>query len=146
MGSSMIHRMLIACAITASAARAQGIRPKPLVVDPRAPIAARRLAAHTVFDSTYRRQRRIWVYTPADYDAKTTAYPLIVAFDGANYRDTMPLPWILDTLRAVRKAPAAFAHRGDDRGEVVVEQHHRRGFSRDVSSSPPHGDADVRPM
>jgi len=114
MGSSMIHRMLIACAITASAARAQGIRPKPLVVDPRAPIAARRLAAHTIFDSTYRRQRRIWVYTPADYDAKTTAYPLIVAFDGANYRDTMPLPWILDTLRAVRKAPAFVAVLIDD--------------------------------
>ena len=105
----MITRILIVCALAASEAHAQGIRPLPLVVDPRAPVAARRLSAYTVFDSTYRKPRRLWVYTPADYDAKVPPYPLIVAFDGAEYRDTMPLPWILDTLRAAKKAPAFVA-------------------------------------
>lgn len=106
----MIHRMLMTVAImAASGLGAQGIRPMPLVVDPRAPVAAKRLTAHTVYDSSYKKQRRLWVYTPADYDAKGPAYPLIVAFDGAEYRDTMPLPWILDTLRAAGKAPAFVA-------------------------------------
>ena len=80
----MIRRMVMAFAMTASVVRAQGIRPLPLVIDPRAPVAARRLTAHTVFDSSYRKPRRIWVYTPADYDAKARAYPLIVAFDGSD--------------------------------------------------------------
>lgn len=69
-----------------------------------------KVEAHTVFDSTYRRPRRIWIYTPPGYDAKaTTSYPLIVAFDGDEYRDTMPLPMVLDTLLAANKAPAFVA-------------------------------------
>jgi enterochelin esterase-like enzyme len=85
-------------------------------------VAARRLSAHTVFDSSYKKPRRLWVYTPADYDAKAAPYPLIVAFDGAEYRDTMPLPWILDTLRAAKKAPAFVA--------VLVDELRRTGTDR----------------
>jgi enterochelin esterase-like enzyme len=73
-----------------------------------------------VFDSTYRRPRRIWIYTPPGYDAKaTTSYPLIVAFDGDEYRDTMPLPVVLDTLLAAKKAPA-FVAALIDNGEGAV--------------------------
>ena len=72
--------------------------------------SAGKIEAHTVFDSTYRRSRQVWVYTPAGYDAKaTTPYPLIIAFDGDEYRDTRPLPMVLDTLLATRKAPAFVA-------------------------------------
>ena len=71
---------------------------------------AGKIEAHTLFDSTYRRSRQVWIYTPAGYDAKAiTPYPLIVAFDGDEYRDTMPLPMVLDTLVAARKAPAFVA-------------------------------------
>lgn len=132
----MIRRMVVACAITASALRAQGVRPAPLVLDPRAPVAARRLAPHTVFDSSYRKPRRIWVYTPTDYDAKAAAYPLIVAFDGAEYRDTMPLPWILDTLRAARKAPAFVAVLIDNSegAERIADLDNAQRMSRFLSS------------
>ena len=35
--------------------------------------------------------------------------------------------------------------RGDDAGEVVVEQHHVGGFAGHVGSGQAHGDADVAP-
>src|SRR5205809_6818003 len=88
-------------------ARAQGIRPIPYRMDPRAPGAAKRLELVTLFDSAYQRPRRIWVYTPAGYAARAaTTYPLMIAFDGSDYRDTMPLPFILDTLLAPPRTPA----------------------------------------
>jgi enterochelin esterase-like enzyme len=81
---------------------------------------AGKLEARTVFDSIYRRPRQVWIYTPSGYDAKaTTPYPLIVAFDGDEYRDTMPLPMVLDTLLAARKAPAFVAVLVDN-GEGAV--------------------------
>lgn len=103
---------IMACA---TAAAAQTYRPIPFRMDPRAPAAARRLEAITLFDSAYHRSRRAWIYTPNGYDARgTTVYPLMVAFDGAEYRDTMPLPLILDTLQATGKAPAFVAVLIDD--------------------------------
>ncbi len=73
---------------------------------PKRAIASGRVEEHVLFDSSYKRQRRVWVYTPPGYDARgTVVYPLIVAFDGDEYRDTMPLPHILDTLRSSGKAP-----------------------------------------
>jgi enterochelin esterase-like enzyme len=90
--------------------RAQGIAPIVYRMDPRAPASTKRLVHETIFDSAYKRQRDIWIYTPPGYDAKAaTPYPLIVAFDGFEYRDTMPLPFILDTLLATKAAPAAVA-------------------------------------
>ncbi|HVT40733.1 MAG TPA: alpha/beta hydrolase-fold protein [Gemmatimonadaceae bacterium] len=88
-------------------AGAQPFRPIPYHMDARAPIAAKRLGAVTLFDSSYQRPRRIWIYTPQGYDPQASAaYPLIIAFDGNVYRDTMPLPLILDSLLARGKAPA----------------------------------------
>lgn len=92
------------------AAVAQPYYPIPFRMDPRAPAAAARLQSVTLIDSTYHRSRRVWIYTPEGYAAHTTQqYPLLIAFDGAEYRDTMPLPLILDTLRLTRKAPAFVA-------------------------------------
>lgn len=74
------------------------------------PVVAGRLEERVLFDSSYQRQRRVWVYTPPGYDPRAAVvYPLIVAFDGDEYRDTMPLPHILDTLLAAGKAPAFVA-------------------------------------
>jgi enterochelin esterase-like enzyme len=72
--------------------------------------ASSRLESFTLQDLSYHRVRRIWVYTPEDYAAHPAEkYPLIAAFDGDEYRDTMPLPHILDTLYASGKAPAFVA-------------------------------------
>lgn len=104
----------------AGRATAQTTRPMPLHVDPRAPIAAKRLQPVTIFDSAYGRQRRIWIYTPNGYDSsRSREYPLVVAFDGDEYRDTMPLPFILDTLLSTGNAPAFVAVLIDDDESAV---------------------------
>ena len=112
----ILHPLLV-CFATAAYASAQGITPIPYRMDPRAPASAKRLEHATIFDSAYKRQRDIWIYTPAGYDAKAaTPYPLVVAFDGFDYRDTMPLPFILDTLLAAKAAPSSVAVLIDDAG------------------------------
>jgi enterochelin esterase-like enzyme len=107
----------LAGVIAVSAAAQQNV---PYPTDPRPAIAAGRLEAYVLYDSSYQRPRRLWVYTPPAYDAaRAIPYPLIVAFDGAEYYDTMPLPMILDTLLAARKAPPFVAVLIDDGGGAV---------------------------
>jgi enterochelin esterase family protein len=79
------------------------------------------IEAHVLFDSSFQRSRRVWVYTPPGYDPRRPApYPLIVAFDGDEYRgDTMPLPLILDTLLSAGRAPAFVAVLVDDSSAVT---------------------------
>ena len=104
--SSLLVAVLAATAqsLTAQSAAA---RPQGRVRDT---AATGKLTPLTLFDSTYRRERNIWIYTPAGYDAHAaTPYPLVVAFDGTDYQDTIPLPRILDTLAATRRAPAFVA-------------------------------------
>jgi enterochelin esterase-like enzyme len=44
-------------------------------------------------------ERKIWVYTPRNYDAKTPGgYRLLVLFDGISYQNWIPAPTILDHL------------------------------------------------
>jgi enterochelin esterase-like enzyme len=69
---------------------------------------------YSLFDSAYQRSRRIWVSTPAEYTPNGTPYPLLIAFDGADYRENIPLPYILDSLRAGGRAPAFVAVLIDD--------------------------------
>src|SRR5262249_26865942 len=69
--------------------------------DSRPAAAAGKIEARTISDASYQRQRRIWVYTPPGYDARRMVpYPWILAFDGDEYREVMPLPKTLDTLLA----------------------------------------------
>jgi enterochelin esterase-like enzyme len=110
-------RFTIAVLLFAAAAPAGGQTGPvaPRLVDPRPEIPAGRLEEHVMFDSSYQRERRIWIYTPPRYDPQSAdPYPLIVAFDGNDYRDTMPLPMVLDTLLAAGQAPAFVAVLIDD--------------------------------
>jgi len=112
-----VTRWIIALGAALPAANAQTIAPIPYRMDPRAPASAKRLSHETIYDSAYKRPRDIWIYTPVGYDPKAAIpYPLVVAFDGFDYRDTMPLPFILDTLLATKGAPAAVAVLVDDGG------------------------------
>ena len=73
------------------------------------------LEPHVLYDSSYHRSRRVWIYLPPGYDAhRPEPYPLVLAFDGDEYRDTMPLPHILDSLAGARRAPAFVAVLVDD--------------------------------
>jgi enterochelin esterase-like enzyme len=76
------------------------------------------VTAHTIHDRSYDRERRLWVYTPAGYDAnRPEPYPLLIAFDGDSYRsDDMPLPATLDGLAARGEAPAFVAALVDNGG------------------------------
>ena len=107
----MIRHIFIAgVAVVAAASSSAAQQTVAYPTDPRPSVAAGKLTVHVLFDSAYKRPRRIWIYTPPGYDARrAAAYPMIVAFDGDEYRDTMPLPFILDTLLAAGKAPAFVA-------------------------------------
>lgn len=49
--------------------------------------------------STYHRDRTAWVYTPPFFDrSRPEPYDLLIAFDGADYVGTIPVPTILDNL------------------------------------------------
>lgn len=107
--------VLVVAGLTAigGVAQAQG-RPAERTRPP-AGVAAGRVEEFIQFDSTYRRTRHIWVYTPPGYDAKAQVpYPLLLAFDGREYLDTIPLPLILDSLQAGRHAPPFVAVLVDD--------------------------------
>jgi len=60
------------------------------------------------------RERRVWVYTPPAYSDAKSDYDLLIAFDGEEYLSDIPLPTMLDTLLAERKAPAFVAILIDD--------------------------------
>jgi enterochelin esterase-like enzyme len=73
------------------------------------------LQEHVLYDSSYHRPRHVWIYTPPGYDGhRADPYPLLFAFDGAEYRDTMPLPHVLDSLAAAHRAPPFVAVLVDD--------------------------------
>lgn len=62
------------------------------------------VAEHTVASRLLHRDRRIWVYTPANYpDVCTPDCDVLLAFDGADYQRDIPLPAILDSLIAAKK-------------------------------------------
>lgn len=68
--------------------------------------AAGAVARHAVPDRTYGGTRTAWVYTPPGYDARRPApYPLVIAFDGASYQDSLPLARTLDSLLAWGRTP-----------------------------------------
>ncbi|HEX9106821.1 MAG TPA: alpha/beta hydrolase-fold protein, partial [Longimicrobiales bacterium] len=115
--------VLAALAALAGPARAQapGGRPAQRSIDPRKTVAAGRVLEYLLHDRQYERDRRIYVYTPPGYSADRPAYGLIVAFDGPDYLDTIPLPLMLDTLQAARRIPPLVAVLVDDSsGEVRI--------------------------
>jgi enterochelin esterase family protein len=96
--------------------RALTLKKTPALHPPEAqPVRVGSLEARVLYDSSYHRSRRVWIYTPPGYDARRAdAYPLVVAFDGDEYRDTMPLPHVLDSLTATGRAPRFVAVLVDD--------------------------------
>ena len=112
--------LILPCLVGLTARTGAAQQAVPYPTDPRPGVAVGRLESYVLYDSSYQRPRRLWVYTPPAYDPRrATPYPLIVAFDGAEYYDTMPLPMILDTLLAAGKAPPFVAVLIDDGSGAV---------------------------
>lgn len=77
-------------------------------------VAAGKFSRYVIFDSTYRRPRRIWMYTPPGYRERGKPNNLLVVFDGEDYFNAIPLPMILDTLLAAKKTQPFVAMFVDD--------------------------------
>lgn len=72
--------------------------------------ATSRLVETKVPDSINGKQRRVWIYTPANYSAaKDHASKLLLVFDGDTYTTDIPLPKMLDELTAAGKIPPVVA-------------------------------------
>jgi enterochelin esterase-like enzyme len=74
-------------------------------VDPRPNVRAGRVEEYAIPSRQYRRDRRLWMYTPPGYSPAAAGYDLLVVFDGGEYLNDIPLPMILDALLADGKAP-----------------------------------------
>ena len=74
-----------------------------------------KLTERTVFDSTYKRPRKIIIYTPAGYSAaKAGGYDLILAFDGFQHLQGDSLNLALDSLAATGRTGPFVAVLVDD--------------------------------
>jgi enterochelin esterase family protein len=63
-----------------------------------------KVEAFVVDDRQYNRKRKIWIYTPPGYDAKSAEpYRLLISFDGEDYIKDIPAPTILENLIAAGK-------------------------------------------
>src|SRR5262245_51500790 len=89
--------------------------PTTRAVDPRPSVGAGKVEGFRLATRRDSRRRAVWVYTPPGYEASTdTVRHLVIAFDGPEYLDSIPLPLILDTLLAAGKAPPCLAILIDD--------------------------------
>jgi enterochelin esterase family protein len=69
------------------------------------PVPAGHVEEFRIDSKIYGRERRVWVYTPPGYSADAaSACDLLIAFDGGEYLEEIPLPRMLDALLAERRA------------------------------------------
>jgi enterochelin esterase-like enzyme len=92
-----------------------GARPWRWSVEQDVPRGATEL--HRVASPLLGNERRVWTYTPPDYDPANT-YPLVVCFDGQAYTTEayVPLPTVLDNLIAAGAIPPVVAVLPDSGG------------------------------
>src|SRR3982751_1146279 len=122
--------MMLALVMGACAQKPQAAVPDPPVSDwTVANLATPKgdVDALTIKDTQYGRDRRIWIYLPAEYNDKSAAdYPLIISFDGQDYVNDIPAPTVLDNLIAAKKIEPTvqvFVDNSDDRlGDLANRQ------------------------
>jgi enterochelin esterase-like enzyme len=105
----MRFRLLIVALLLSVSAIAQTDSPW---ITPHAGIPHGKVSETSIRDDIYKKTRRIWVYTPAGYDARAKPYPLLVVLDGADNISAstdIPLPVMLDNLIAAKKIPPMIA-------------------------------------
>jgi enterochelin esterase-like enzyme len=83
-------------------------------------------------------KRRVWIYTPANYQAKAKPYPLLILFDGDSYLNLVPTPTILDNLIASGKVPPLVA--------ILINNASPADRERELSCSKPFADSLVKEL
>jgi enterochelin esterase-like enzyme len=67
-------------------------------------VPKRKVAMFTMEEKGHQRSKRLWVYTPPDYDSRQSARcRLLICFDGVSYLSEIPVPTILDNLLAANE-------------------------------------------
>ena len=84
----------------------------------------------TIADKKYNRNRKIWVYTPPNYNPQSkTPYNLLLCFDGSSYISDIPAPTILDNLLAAGKIPPTVAVLVDNETARLEDLANRKLFA-----------------
>src|SRR5947209_12234121 len=83
-----------------------------------------RVEERTIEDPVYHRARKLWVYTPVDYDSQRAAgYEFLLCFDGESYlSDLGSLQQILDRLTGEGKVRPTVAVLLDNGGGMERRQ------------------------
>ena len=103
-------------------------------------VSAGKVEKLTLQDPIYNKTRRIWVYTPAGYDAaRKEAYDFVLCFDGDSYvaDDEMKLPTVLDNLLAdgkIRPPVVAMLDNGSG-AERLADLGNRKDFVKFVGET-----------
>src|SRR5262249_7204153 len=96
-------------------------------------LGLRRVPEDSVAQRGSPRPRRVWIYTPPGYAAGDSAKSdLLLAFDGGEYLDAIPLPTILDTLITAKRIRPTVAILVDDSSSTVrlADLANHEGFVR----------------
>jgi enterochelin esterase-like enzyme len=84
--------------------------PTDTLIHRRSGVRAGVVSRAAITSRVLREDRTVWIYTPSDSGrARTTAYPLLVLFDGQSYQSLIPTPDILDNLIADGTIPPVIA-------------------------------------
>jgi enterochelin esterase-like enzyme len=75
-------------------------------------VAQGKLIETTFHSDILRRDKKLWVYTPAGFSQRDAPYPLLVLFDGD--RNSMWMPKVLDLMIARRQIPPIVAVMTDE--------------------------------
>ena len=67
---------------------------------PRPEVPAGNLEVYRLSSKLLNNERRVWLYTPPDYDPEAEPYPLLLIFDGFAYTHGISAPAVLDNLLA----------------------------------------------
>jgi enterochelin esterase-like enzyme len=127
----------IAAVLFSVAALAQ--RDSPWIT-PQHSVGRGKIIETSIHDDIYKKTRRIWVYTPAGYDAHAKPYALLIVFDGADNisaTSDIPLPVMLDNLIAAKKIPPMVAVMVDNFSgtERIADLGNRADFGRFMADS-----------
>ena len=104
-------------------------------ITPKPGVAQGKVSETSIRDDVYNKTRKIWVYTPAGYDAHAKPYSLLLVFDGGDNisaTSDIPLPVILDNLIAAKKIPPMIAVMIDNYSgaERIADLGNRAEFGR----------------
>lgn len=89
-----------------------------------------KIESFTLPDHEYGRERKVWVFTPASYDAKAkTPYNVLLLFDGEAYIEDIPAPKTIEQLMAKHAIAPTMAVMIDNSADRLGDLANRQKFA-----------------